>query len=219
MKQLVCLSDIFCFKEKTQRQTNFILFIIKWIIILLPIVVGTSMGIIYGKKWDEEKYKNLKKPPLYPPNYLFSIVWPILYIMIGFTYYNILYNSGCIPYGYSKCGISIQYVKSLYLIIPTLALIFNFAYIPVFFSENGLFNGLVVIILALLFAVLTVIQTILLDSYKTTVVSKTTMVLFGLVPYIAWLCFATYLSYNLYVLNKKEYMFNENYKNLKSFAK
>jgi translocator protein len=219
MKQLVCLSDIFCFKEKTKRQTDFILFIIKWIIILLPIVVGTSMGIIYGKKWDEEKYKNLKKPPLYPPNYLFSIVWPILYIMIGFTYYNILYNSGCIPYGYSKCGITIKYVKSIYLIIPTLALIFNFAYIPVFFSENGLFNGLVVIILALLFAVLTVIQTMVLywgsffNSYRIIIV------LFGLVPYIAWLCFATYLSYNLYVLNKKEYMFNENYKNFKRFAK
>ena len=28
---------------------------------IITIVVGTSMGIIYGKKWDEEKYKNLKK--------------------------------------------------------------------------------------------------------------------------------------------------------------
>lgn len=215
MKRIICLSDIFCFEEKTQRQTNLILSIIKWIIILLPIVVGTSMGIIYGKKWGEEKYKNLKKPPLYPPNYVFSIVWPILYIMIGFTYYYILYdmnlniNSNIIT--------STRYVKSLYLIIPTLALIFNFAYIPVFFSENGLFNGLVIIILALLFAVLTVIQTVVLywgslfNSYRIIIV------LIGLVPYIAWLCFATYLSYNLYVLNKKEYMFNENYKNLKSF--
>ena len=82
----------------------------------------------------KKNIKILKKPPLYPPNYLFSIVWPILYIMIGFTYYNILYNSGCIPYGYSKCGITIKYVKSLYLIIPTLALIFNFCLYTSFFQ-------------------------------------------------------------------------------------
>tara|TARA_Y100000389_G_C17354530_1_gene460315 strand:- start:96 stop:734 length:639 start_codon:yes stop_codon:yes gene_type:complete len=212
MKKIICFSDLFCYKENTQIQKKIILFIIKLIIILLPIIVGTSMGIIYGKKWNEEKYKNLNKPPLYPPNYIFSIVWPILYIMIGFTYYYILYDWNCLSNKYSKCGISVFYVKSIYFIIPTLALIFNFAYIPVFFSENGLFNGLVVIILALLFAVLTIIQTIILywDRYGS---YKIIIVLLGLIPYIAWLCFATYLSYNLYVLNKKEYMFDENYKN------
>lgn len=214
MKSIVCLSDIFCYKEKTQRQTNFILFIIKWIIILLPIVVGTSMGIIYGKKWNEEKYKNLKKPPLYPPNYVFSIIWPILYIIIGFTYYHILYDMDF--YIKSNTLIRTRYIKSIYLIIPALALIFNFAYIPVFFSENGLLNSLIVIILALLFAVLTIIQTIIL--YINGIIIgyyRIVVVLLGLIPYICWLCFATYLSYNLYILNKKEYMFNENYKNLK----
>jgi len=123
MKKIICFSDLFCYKENTQIQKKIILFIIKLIIILLPIIVGTSMGIIYGKKWNEEKYKNLNKPPLYPPNYIFSIVWPILYIMIGFTYYYILYDWNCLSNKYSKCGISVFYVKSIYFIIPTLALI------------------------------------------------------------------------------------------------
>ena len=33
-------------------------------------------------KYNNNWYKNLKKSPLTPPSKTFSIVWPILYIMI-----------------------------------------------------------------------------------------------------------------------------------------
>jgi len=171
---------------------------IRYFILFIPLIIGMTIGAIYGKKWNDDKYKNLKKPEYNPPNYVFGIVWPILYLLIGGIYSYALYDSKCIPDSISKCAKIIYYKDFKYWIIPTLALIFNFLYIPVFFGENGLFNGFVIIILSLIFAVLTLVQFIMQSNYY-----KYTKILaiIALVPYILWLSFASYLSYNIYILN------------------
>ncbi len=189
--------DMLCFK--TQKTSNIIKQIITYTIIFLPLVIGMTIGAIYGKKWGEDKYKNLKKPKYNPPSYVFSIVWPILYIMIGIIYSYALYDSLCIPDKISKCGSTIYFKGLKYWIIPMLALLFNFMYIPVFFSENGLYNGLIIIILSLVFAILTLIQFYLQDNYNSNIKY---FAILALLPYIIWLSFATYLSYDLYMLNK-----------------
>jgi len=171
---------------------------IRYIILFIPLIIGMTIGAIYGKKWNEDKYKNLKKPEYNPPNYVFGIVWPILYLLIGGIYSYALYDSKCIPDSISKCAKIIYYKDLKYWIIPTLALIFNFLYIPVFFGENGLFNGFVIIILSLIFAVLTLLQFIIQTNYYK---YTKTLAIIALVPYILWLSFASYLSYNIYILN------------------
>jgi tryptophan-rich sensory protein len=158
-----------------------------------------TIGAIYGKKWGDDKYKNLKKSEYNPPSYVFSIVWPILYILIGVIYSYALYDHICIPDKISKCGTTIYFKRLKYWIIPTLALLFNFMYIPVFFGENGLYNGLIIIILSLIFAILTLIQFYLQDNYNSNIKY---FAILALLPYIIWLSFATYLSYDLYMLNK-----------------
>lgn len=192
-----CIGDLVCFK--TQKTSNIIKQIITYTIIFLPLVIGMTIGAIYGKKWGEDKYKNLKKPKYNPPSYVFGIVWPILYIIIGTIYSFALYDSLCIPDKISKCGTTIYFKGLNYWIIPMLALLFNFMYIPVFFGDNGLYNGLIIIILSLVFAILTLIQFYLQDNYNSNI--KYYAIL-ALLPYIIWLSFATYLSYDLYMLNK-----------------
>ena len=189
--------DVLCFN--TQKTSNIIKQIITYTIIFLPLVFGMTIGAIYGKKWGEDKYKNLKKSKYNPPSYVFSIVWPILYLLIGIIYSFALYDSKCIPDSISKCGTTVYYKDLKYWIIPMLALLFNFMYIPIFFGENGLFNGLIIIILSLIFAILTLIQFCLQSNYYD---NMTIYAILALVPYIAWLSFATYLSYDLYILNK-----------------
>ena len=171
---------------------------IRYFILFIPLIIGMTIGAIYGKKWNDDKYKNLKKPEYNPPNYVFGIVWPILYLLIGGIYSYALYDSKCIPDSISKCAKIIYYKDFKYWIIPTLALIFNFLYIPVFFGENGLFNGFVIIILSLIFAVLTLVQFIMQSNYYK---YTKTLAIITLVPYILWLSFASYLSYNIYILN------------------
>ena len=191
-----CIGNIGCFDKKT---TDIIVQIIRYVIIFSPLVIGMTIGAIYGKKWGEDKYKNLKKPKYNPPSYVFSIVWPILYLLIGIIYSFALYDLKCIPDSISKCGTTVYYKDLKYWIIPMLALLFNFMYIPIFFGENGLFNGLIIIILSLIFAILTLIQFCLQSNYYD---NMTIYAILALVPYIAWLSFATYLSYDLYMLNK-----------------
>lgn len=187
--------DFICFK--TQKTSNIIKQIITYTLIFSPLVIGMTIGAIYGKKWGEDKYKNLKKPKYNPPSYVFSIVWPILYIMIGVIYSYALYDSLCIPDKISKCGSTIYFKGLKYWIIPMLALLFNFMYIPVFFGENGLYNGLIIIILSLVFAILTLIQ-----FYMQRNIYGRNIITLAFIPYIIWLSFATYLSYDLYILNK-----------------
>ena len=191
-------SEFFCFK--TQGTANIIRQILTYTIIFLPLVIGLSIGAVYGKNWDDPKYRNLKKPAYNPPSYVFGIVWPILYLAIGIIYSYALYDSLCVPDKISKCGTTIYYKELKYWIIPMLALLFNFLYVPVFFGENGLFNGFVIIILSLVFAILTMIQFYLQSNYNDSI--KYYAIL-ALLPYIAWLSFASYLSYNIWVMNVK----------------
>jgi translocator protein len=189
--------DYICFK--TQKTSNIIKQIITYTLIFLPLIIGMTIGAIYSKKWGEDKYKNLKKSKYNPPSYVFSIVWPILYLLIGFAYSIALYDWKCISDKIGKCGTSIYYREFKYWIIPSLALLFNFMYIPVFFGENGLYNGLIIIILSLVFAILTLIQFYMqMDVYG----NGRNIIILAFIPYIIWLSFATYLSYDLYMLNK-----------------
>jgi tryptophan-rich sensory protein len=200
----ICLTNLGCVATGTTL-SYFVENIITFIIIFLPLVIGLSIGAIYGKNWNDPKYKNLKKPAYNPPSYVFGIVWPILYLAIGVIYSYALYD-------YKKSGAaaaaaaaavatSFVYYKELkYWVIPMLALLFNFLYIPVFFGENGLFNGFVIIILSLVFAILTMIQFYLQKNNNNNI--KYYAIL-ALLPYVAWLSFASYLSYNIWVMNVK----------------
>ena len=37
-------------------------------------------------KYDKQWYTSLKKSPLTPPDYVFGIVWPILYLTMGISF-------------------------------------------------------------------------------------------------------------------------------------
>ena len=76
-----CIGSLFCFK--TFSSADIVIKIISVIIIFTPLIIGLTIGAIYGKKWGDDKYKNLKKPKYNPPSYLFGIIWPILYLFIG----------------------------------------------------------------------------------------------------------------------------------------
>ncbi len=51
--------------------------------ILIPIIVGGLVGLIINPFID---YGSLNKPPLALPGILFSIIWPILYVLMGISY-------------------------------------------------------------------------------------------------------------------------------------
>lgn len=64
----------------------------KWIIIL-PLIIGMGMGLLVKKQRLENcisSKTNSFITSVTPPAYVFFIVWPILYLIIGFVYYQYL---------------------------------------------------------------------------------------------------------------------------------
>ena len=142
------------------------------IILILPLLLGFIIGFFYK---PSNYYKNLKKPYI-PSGIVFSIVWFILYILIGISYYIALKNKPLI-----------------YWILPIVHLILNLIYTPLLFGYNELLLSSFVILLTLISAIMLMI---LFYNYDKSHISYKL-----LIPYIIWLIYANYLSWSVYSLN------------------
>lgn len=52
--------------------------------ILIPVIMGSVIALIISPFMN---YQDLNKPPLSPPGIIFPIVWTILYIIMGYSFY------------------------------------------------------------------------------------------------------------------------------------
>lgn len=147
---------------------------ISFIIIILPLIIGFMIGFFTK---PDNWFRNLKKPALNPPPYIFSIAWFILYILIGVSYY-----------------LALKDKSYVYWIIPIIHLILNFSYTPVIFVYRKLLESAFIVLLTL---ITLIIIMILFYSYKKYIS------FYLLIPYLIWLLFANYLAWTFYHLNKK----------------
>jgi tryptophan-rich sensory protein len=124
-------------------------------------------------------YGDLTKPFLNPPNWIFGPVWTVLYLLMGLS-------AGIV---WSR-GFHHKWVKTA-LYHFGFQLILNGLWSIVFFGfQNPLFGLLVIVALWIL-----ILRTI--KWFR--VVSKQAAYL--LYPYLAWVSFATYLNFSIWILN------------------
>jgi translocator protein len=145
------------------------------ILCFLPGVVGGLGMQAGGGEW----YRELTKPSVNPPGWVFGPVWTALYLLMGIALYLVWSQTG-------------QPGVTLAIGVFGAQLVLNAMWTPAFFTMQSTSAGLAVIIpLLALIAV--------------------TMVLFWrirpvagmlLVPYLAWVSFATYLNASLWWLNR-----------------
>lgn len=145
----------------------------KLLYILTPLIGGSIVGLIINKSID---YNYLVNPPLSPPSYLFPIVWNILYLLIGISYYIYRKNNNDNP-----LTIKLYYIQ----------LILNYLWSIIFFTLK--LRTLAVIWIIIL--AITIIY-LMIRFYKE---ERTIFYLF--IPYILWVLFATYLNIGIVVLN------------------
>jgi len=155
---------------------------VNWKQLIISIVICQIPGISGGfftvraiPTW----YAYLQKPVLIPPNWSFSIVWTLLYLLMGISLYIVWQKGWSVPY--IKTAMSIFIVQ----------LFFNFLWSYLFFGLRSPQLGLAGIILLWILIVVNIIQ-----FYRS---SKPAGLL--LVPYILWVSFAAYLNYGIMVLN------------------
>lgn len=123
-------------------------------------------------------FQNLNKPPFTPPDWAFTPVWIILYLMISASLILFLRSKN---YGSKKLGIFFFITQ----------FILNIIWSPIFFEMQKIGGALVVLSLMWIFTLLTIIH-----FFKH---SKIASLL--LIPYLCWLSFAFYLNFGYFMLN------------------
>jgi benzodiazapine receptor len=130
-------------------------------------------------------YESLKKSPLTPPPWVFSVVWPILYILM--TSSLVLYiTTFTKTLGNTKHRIT-KTLLSTGVIFFLLQFLFNIAWSPIFFQYRQICFSILIITMLLFFLILTMIE-----FHKVNVLS-----FYLLLPYFIWSLFALYLNVDI----------------------
>lgn len=149
---------------------------LRWALVTVPaiLLIGSLTGLLsnsgYGNRW----FDALDLPSITPAGWVFGAVWPILYICLGLSLAMVLHARGSKGRGFA-------------LLLFFIQLIANFAWSPLFFAQHQVSSALYLIIFILMVTVAT--------AFAFAPIRKAAAWL--LVPYIAWLCFAAVLNFQI----------------------
>ena len=154
---------------------KFWLFVLAVVISFLPGLIG----LIFSPSGASDLWYNaLNKPFLTPDGWVFAVVWPILYFLLGVALYLIIVDKT----RYSK-------TKSYGLFAVHMAL--NALWTYFFFGLNLIGGGLIVLVLLIAFTI-----------WMMRAFSQISRAAYYLVwPYLIWLLFALYLNGSVLFLN------------------
>ena len=143
--------------------------------ILLSVGTGLLSALLTGN--FTELYKDVNRPTLAPPVWLFPVVWSILYVLMGVSAYII---------GESDAKGKSSALKTYYLQLAV-----NFVWPFLFFVLGQYWFSFV----WLLF-LWSLVFVMIIKFYK---INRTAAYL--QIPYLLWLTFAAYLNFSVAVLN------------------
>ena len=150
-----------------------------WLLLIAFVVVCELVGIlgsIFTVRAIPTWYARLRKPTFSPPNWLFGPVWTILYALQGIAAYLVFQQTGNGP------------AFELFII----QLLLNACWTPLFFGAKRIGAAFAEIIVLLIFIVVT----------TTLFFSVNAIAGWLMVPYAAWVAFATMLNYKIWRLNR-----------------
>ena len=124
-------------------------------------------------------YADLQKPWFNPPNWIFPVVWPILFTLMIVGFWRVLrqVNAGR-PRGYAIIAFFVQ-------------LIFNLAWSITFFGAKSLLAGVFVSV-----GLVATVAAMIITFWKIDPVAARLQI-----PYLAWVSFAMVLTMSIWRLN------------------
>lgn len=149
---------------------------------IIAIFICQAVGIVSGLLTQSETatwFMTLQKPSWNPPAYLFAPVWTVLYLLMGISL-AIIWKSNAPET--QKLRAELTFALQLFL---------NFMWSILFFKCHSPLLGLIDIFLMLI--------VILMTIGRFARISK--LAAWLLVPYLAWVCFATALNYKIWMIN------------------
>lgn len=143
------------------------------IFLLIPLAVGSLSSLLSGNL----SAATYIQPAFSPPAYIFSIVWTVLYLLMGFSSF-LIYTSD------NPC-------KNNALKIYFFQLVLNFFWSIIFFHLSNY--------LLAFFWLIGLINAIIVMLYKFKKISPVAAYL--QFPYLLWCLFAAFLNFGVYQLN------------------
>lgn len=153
---------------------------LRWALVTVPFILllGIGSGRLSGSGYGNPWFDALAKPAIMPSGWVFAVAWTALYILLGLALAMILH---------ARRAPGRRVAVTLFVI----QFLLNLAWSPLFFAMHevsaalGLIVALAIaaIITAILFARIRLVAGLLL------------------LPYVAWLCFAMFLNYEIDRLN------------------
>jgi len=151
-----------------------------------PYVISVAIALIVGglsallTSGNMNIYDTINTPPFAPPGYLFGIVWPILYVLMGISAAMV----------YTAKGVSRLKTTSA-LKTYALQLGVNFFWSIIFFNLKAFLFAFIWLVL------LWVLIFIMIKKF----IEIRPLAGYLQIPYILWVTFALYLNFMIYILN------------------
>ncbi len=142
--------------------------------ILIVLIVSTVAAYF---NTSAEQYVDFIRPPFSPPSFVFPIVWQILYLLMAVGIANIYVN-------YKENS-----NKSLVLYAIQLSMNFIWTFIFFYMQQR-------LIALLWLVGLIVVVYLMIKDFAR-----HSKLIAMFQIPYLVWLCFATYLNFAIWYLN------------------
>jgi len=149
-------------------------------LVTAPLIVaaGSLSGYLSNSGFGNPWFDNVQKPGFMPPGWVFGVTWTSLYTLMGVALAIVLTAPDSVP---RRRGLLFFFVQ----------LAMNFAWSPIFFGAGAVDWAFVVIL------TMNVAVTCTLISFLR--VKRVAGLL--LLPYLAWLCLATALNFEIGRLN------------------
>jgi tryptophan-rich sensory protein len=162
--------------SRSQTRMSFL----RYALVTVPLILllGTLSGRVANSGYGNPWFDALVKPSFMPEGWVFGVAWTILYILMGLALAMILHARGARGRG-----------LAIGLFLAQLAL--NYAWSPIFFAMHRVDLALVVVIAMLALAIG---ATLLFARIRVAAA-------WLMVPYIAWLIFASLLTFQVGRLN------------------
>lgn len=153
--------------------------LLRWALFTVPLTM--LLGFLSGRIGGDAQslwFQSLEKPAIYPPAMWFPIAWTVLYALMGLALAIV-----CTAWGARG--------RTAAIVAFALQLAVNLAWSPVFFGLNDIRAALAVIVVLDLLVIVTVVL-----FWR---VRRAAGAL--LLPYLAWILFATALNWQFLELN------------------
>ena len=154
--------------------------LLRWALFVIPVIMllGSVSGLLSNSSEENRWFEELVKPKAQPPGWLFGVVWPTLYFLMGLAFAMILHARGARHRGLAITLFLIQFA-------------INLTWSPVFFAQHQIGIAFFIILAMLVAAIAT---TVVFARVRKAAA-------WLMVPYLVWISFAAILNFQIDRLN------------------